>query len=60
MSLITLKLDQLAHLGISDNIAIASAFLLGSLQEFLGFEFLREALDVGYFSTFPNLSDLNM
>jgi len=43
--LITLQLDHLAHLGVVDNGAIASEFLLDDLENLLLIKFLGKTLD---------------
>lgn len=44
-ALITLELDHLAHLGVIDNGAIASEFLLDDLQDLLLVKLFRKTLD---------------
>jgi len=45
LALIALELNHLSHLGVNDNGAIASKFLLDDLKDLLLIEFLRETLD---------------
>lgn len=45
LALIALELDHLAHLGIVDDGAIASEFLLDDLEDLLLIEFLGKTLD---------------
>jgi hypothetical protein len=47
LALITLELDHLAHVGIVDDGAIASEFLLNDLQNLLLVKLLGQTLDRG-------------
>lgn len=46
-ALVTLELDHLAHLGVVDDGAIASEFLLDDLEDFLLVKFFGKTLDRG-------------
>ena len=47
LTLVTLQLNHLAHLGVVDNGAIAGEFLLDHLEDLLLVELLRQALHRG-------------